>query len=1061
MVSANMKKQLTVYKASAGSGKTFTLATEYIKLLINNPQCYRQILAVTFTNKATEEMKTRILSQLYGIWQQLPESRRYAQKIENDLNASPEQVSRQAGIALHNLLHNYSYFRVETIDSFFQSVLRNLARELDLTPNLRIGLNDIQVEEQAVDQIIDALSSTDLLLQWLLSYIMDNISEDRSWNVIGQIKKFGKNIFSDVYKENSDALQQLFADEHFFDRYTQKLRDLRRMASERMMSIADAFFAELEAEQLGVEDLQYGKQGVAGMFLKIRQGEFSEKIVGKRVADCLDNPEKWCSKTHRRREEICRLGATSLGEILRYAVAEQPRQYSLYQSAGLTLRHLSQLRLLGTIEQKVHQLNDESNRFLLSDTQQLLHGLIEGSDTPFIFEKMGSRLEHIMIDEFQDTSTVQWQNFKVLLSEAMSHEDSHNLIVGDVKQSIYRWRGGDWRLLAHIADDFKPADKQLDLRTLDTNYRSSRRVVAFNNAFFSIAAQTEDAKAYDDVVQRVPDDRPSDGFVELTLLPSTDYQTDLLQRLTHDIGQLIAGGVEPSHIAVLVRSNRHIPLIASHLMEQLSGVGVVSDEAFRLDASPAVVCIMQALHYLIQPDDDIARAFLSKMHTGQLDGPLPEGFTADLLMMPLCDLTERLYHLFHLNDLPGQTAYVNTFFDHVADYVSQQTSDVGGLLREWDESIGAKTIQSPEINGVRLISIHKSKGLEFPHVFIPFCDWRLEHADVLWCQPREEPFCELPLVPVDYSQGGMRGTVYEACYDEEHRQIMVDNLNLLYVAFTRAVQSLHVYGKRGSRASRSYLIEQVIPQLATSLDGAIVEGEGEAGAPLYFSYGQPEKPTEKQPATLHPEKPAEKQAATLNPFLTPPQTKHVLIGTFSEKVQFRQSNKSREFADSSAEEPSTGESSYIQMGKVLHSVFSTIRTTADIDPALRSLAAEGIIYDIHNTPQRIETMIRRRLADERVSRWFDGHWQLFNECTIIGRDPQGQTFERRPDRVMTDGHETIVVDFKFGRRRAEYSTQVLEYMQLLKAMGMPSVKGYLWYVYSNQIEEVTESNTHE
>ena len=229
-----MSKPLTVYKASAGSGKTFTLATEYIKLVVQDPQCYRNILAVTFTNKATEEMKMRILSQLYGIWKRLPDSDKYKKVIREKTGLSDTVVSERAGMALGYLLHNYNYFRVETIDTFFQGVLRNLARELDLTANLRIGLNDSQVEELAVDQLIEDLHTTDILLQWLLKYIMDNISDDKSWNVIGQIKAFGKTIFHDNYKNVSNTLRQKMEEPGFFDRYTARLKELRQSAEERM-----------------------------------------------------------------------------------------------------------------------------------------------------------------------------------------------------------------------------------------------------------------------------------------------------------------------------------------------------------------------------------------------------------------------------------------------------------------------------------------------------------------------------------------------------------------------------------------------------------------------------------------------------------------------------------------------------------------------------------------------------------------------------------------------------------------------------------------------------------
>ena len=409
-----MVKPLTVYKASAGSGKTFTLATEYIKLLMLNPMSYRNILAVTFTNKATEEMKMRILSQLYGIWKQLPDSDNYARHISAETGLDGTTISKQAGKALNLLLHNYSYFRVETIDTFFQSVLRNLARELDLTANLRIGLNDVQVEEQAVDQLIDSLTHTDVMLQWLLKYIMESISEDRSWNIIGQVKQFGRTIFRDYYKEKSIELNQLISQKNFLDGYMGQMRQIRSDAEKHMKEIAEQFFESLETEGITVDELSYGKTGVYGFFVKLSNGQMDESIVGSRVSDCLSFAEKWYSKKSKRPETIHIVAENVLMPILRRAVEERPRQWKLFKSADLTLRHLNQLRLLDSIERKVRDMNEEANRFLLSDTQQLLHSLIKDSDSPFIFEKIGTQLEHIMIDEFQDTSTVQWQNFKVL-----------------------------------------------------------------------------------------------------------------------------------------------------------------------------------------------------------------------------------------------------------------------------------------------------------------------------------------------------------------------------------------------------------------------------------------------------------------------------------------------------------------------------------------------------------------------------------------------------------------------------------------------------------------------
>ena len=486
-----MVKPLTVYKASAGSGKTFTLAVEYIKLLVKNPTSYRNILAVTFTNKATEEMKMRILSQLYGISRGLSDSNSYLQRLREETEMSDEMIRERAGEALHLLLHNYNYFRVETIDSFFQSVLRNLARELDLTANLRVSLNDIQVEEQAVERLIDSLTHSDVMLQWLLNYIMEKINDDHSWNIIGQVKQFGKTIFSDYYKEQSEKLKSTLEQPGFIEGYAKQLQDIRRDAAAHMKALGDRFFDILEGEGISVDELAYGNKGVASFFQKLREGTMDEQSVGKRACECREDASKWYTKKSERPEFIHAVAEESLMPLLAQAMDERPRQWRLYQSADLTLRHLTQLRLLGSIEQKVRTLNNESNRFLLSDTQQLLHALISDSDSPFIFEKIGTQLEHVMIDEFQDTSTIQWKNFKVLLSECMSHQDSESLIVGDVKQSIYRWRSGDWRLLNAIDREFPYADETVEIKPLETNYRSERNIIAFNNAFFTEAARQE------------------------------------------------------------------------------------------------------------------------------------------------------------------------------------------------------------------------------------------------------------------------------------------------------------------------------------------------------------------------------------------------------------------------------------------------------------------------------------------------------------------------------------------------------------------------------------------
>lgn len=1049
-----MNIPLLVYSASAGSGKTFTLAAEYIKLVVNNPLAYRQILAVTFTNKATEEMKMRILSRLYGIWKGLKSSKDYADKVCKELNVSPEFVSRQAGIALSLLLHNYSYFRINTIDTFFQGVLRNLARELDLTASLRIGLNDVQVEELAVDDLIENLSSNDLMLQWILGYIKESIGDDRSWNVIGQIKQFGQTLFKDYYKQQSKQLYEVIAQPHFFENYTKELRSMRSHAQNRMKELAATFLKELAQAELSPSDLAYGEKGVAGFFLKLDRGEFGNGAAGKRITDSVGHPEQWYSKSNAQREAIHALVEHTLNPILQETLS----LLSSYRSADLTLRHLNQLRLLDGIERKVRSLNEAANRFLLSDTQRLLHDLIDSSDSPFIFEKIGTQLEHIMIDEFQDTSTVQWKNFKVLLQETMSHTDTENLIVGDVKQSIYRWRSGDWRLLANIADEFPHATRQqLKIDSLDTNYRSARRVVEFNNAFFTEVAAMENVTAYKDVAQKISEKNLKAGYVSISLLPSDDYQNRVLELLMQQVTQLMELGIPTSKIAILVRSNRQIPLIANYFMEHKPDVSIVSDEAFRLEASPAIQMIIQALRQLIHPDDDIAKAYLAHMyarqplHEGELDDMLPTEFVQhrdELLRLPLYELTERLCSIFKLQSMKGQNAYLFAFFDQVSTYVNEQSTDIPAFLAEWDETLCSLTIQSPEMNGIRLISIHKSKGLEFPYVLVPFCDWTMEHSNILWCHPKVAPFNQLPIVPIDYSQKGLMGTIYEDDYLEEHQQNVVDNLNLLYVAFTRASMGLMVIGRRGTTSSRSAVIEKSMPKVANLLEESTLTGKDDKKAVLLLEYGSLTDCTAEQHGSDN-----DNDDKSLNVFLQEATPLPVTLESFSQKTEFRQSNDSRSFAALSDDEQQSTE--YIKLGNVLHNVFSTIRTTADVDRALQHMELDGILYDRNITRQRLENMIRKRFEDPRVADWYSDRWTLFNECTILDVDTNTNVvYNRRPDRVMTDGKQTVVVDFKFGRPQDGYRQQVRDYMELLAKMGHPNVSGYLWYVFSNEIVEI-------
>ena len=1089
-----MKSQLTVYKASAGSGKTFTLAREYMTLVIDNPYAYRTILAVTFTNKATEEMKLRILGQLYGIAHHLPESDQYLKQIHEALpHLSESQIRKNAEAALRLLIHNYNYFHVQTIDTFFQSVLRNLARELDLTANLRIGLNDYQVEQQAVDELIESLEDTDKLLFWIMEYIKENIADDKGWNVIGQIKLFGEHIFRDYYKENADKLSERMAEDGFFEGFKEKMKNIKKKAKEQFDEIAASFFDALEEGGYSADDLSGKTRGIWSYFNKIKNGKYSDDdLLNLTFTKCMESPDNWVKKADvKNHTDLYQQVSSVLYPILQFSEQHRPTLVKMYKSADLTVKHLNQLRLLGSIDKKVRTMNQEANRFLLSDTQTLLHSLIQDSDSPFIFEKIGTQLNHVMIDEFQDTSTIQWKNFKVLLEETMSREDAGNLIVGDVKQSIYRWRSGDWRLLNNIESEFINPKKQLDIETLDTNYRSDRNVIDFNNAFFVEAAKQEyenlkeampeEAQqllnAYADVEQKVPANKRAQGYVEIRLLKTQEDEDTadestgkgkgerMMQLCLETVDKLVARGVPTNKIAILVRNNQTIQDIAEYFMNH-SDYEMVSDEAFRLDASQAVQTLVTALHYLLHPNDDIARATLLKYALTYLDSEeLVTQLTSnrqEYLEIPLLDLTERLFTEFRLGeveDMKAQSAYVCAFYDKLNAFLADNSSDIEAFLQEWDANLHGKSIHCDGTDGIRLLTIHKSKGLEYDHVIMPYCDWQLEKSNTIWCTPQEEPYNELPLVPVDFSAGQMKQSIYEPDYHHEHLQNMVDNLNLLYVAFTRAGHNLYVFGKRATQNYRSSIIELSLDQVAEKLKKAqesispLAEdkevpveihglGTDSKTSDIVFTYGEPYIPKQKVVMEMK---------LNSNVFTLPSEMMETEIIVSSKMPEFKQSNKSRDLIVGDEEEEQ--QKYYIKMGTVLHSLFSTIRTHDDIDGALKQLELDGVLYDENISKEKVREMIRKRLESDKVNDWFSDRWEIFNECSIISMN-KGKMEVHRPDRVMKDENETIVVDFKFGKPRQEYHDQVKGYMDLLSGMGHPNVKGYLWYVYPNKIVEV-------
>lgn len=1054
--------KLLVYKASAGSGKTFTLAIEYIKLLIEDPTVYKNILAVTFTNKATAEMKERILNQLYGISTANDESEPYFNKIKEDTQYSERRIRENAAKALHNIIHDYGKFRIETIDSFFQSVMRNLARELELSPNMNIELKKEDIVANSIDNMLHKLDSKSPLLTVVMNYIRDKIDDGKKWNVTEEMNKFSMNIFNEDYAEIGKKLRDNVYDTDIIVRYKKHLTDVRKEVLQKMSDACDEFYSLLQKNNIKDSDFKGGAvRGISSYYRKLKNGSIDNDIVNKTVESCLDTPEEWVTKTNERRLEIISVVSSHLMPHL-IATEEMRKKMSyIYNTCELSLKNINNLQLIAHIDKEIRLFNKEKNQILLSDTNMLLHSIIQDEDSSFVYEKIGTNIKHIMIDEFQDTSMMQWRNFKILLFEALSHQDNNSLIVGDVKQSIYRWRNSDWKILNNLEDNVNHVE--VDVRTLDTNRRSESNVIQFNNKVFTHCIKNVDSQhtelinAYRDVVQKTPKTN-SNGYVRVQFFEKNAKQTDDYQTLTfasmkEQLEQIFASGVRQQDVSILIRYNRVIPEVASFL-EKECGYKVVSNEAFRLDSSLSVNLLMDCLRYIADNKDEISLSQIalsyqkgvlgniigddvnSILYNRQSTSFIPTDFFErmnTLKQMPLYDLIEELYKIFELQKVSGQDPYIFSFFDSVIEYLRNNDIDLSAFIKYWEDNLSSKTIPNEQVDGIRIVSIHKSKGLEFHTVLIPFCDWRFESSrnkPILWCRVKDDDFKEIEYMPISYDKK-MENSVYSEEYLNEKMQIYVDNLNLLYVAFTRAGKNLFVWSA----------IEKTDNSISTVLYSSMLSVCSEEGVSLdegVYEVGElmGVEQKEKKQSTNKLEQRAEMR--TVGMYCSNRQSK------------FKQSNNSAKFIK--GDEETTFDSQYINRGKMLHSLFSTIRCKDDIPKSVDNFVKMGIIKSGEERKE-VETLAFNAINNPKVSDWYSSDWQLFNECEIL--TIEGNEFIRkRPDRVMIKGKQAIIVDFKFAKPSNKYKKQIEDYKQLLTKMGYEDVRGYLWYVDDGEIVNV-------
>lgn len=1000
-----MTGKLSICRASAGSGKTHKLTGEYLRMLFSGEKDrYRSILAVTFTNKATAEMKHRILKEL-KILSENPESSPFLDELRGVVRGD---VKAHATSLLNAMLNDYSYFNISTIDKFFQKVLRAFAIETGHFSSYNVRLDDNAVMDMVVDGLMDSLENKPELLDWLIELSFESVKKGENWDTVPLLRKLGGELFREQYKLAVRSAGGRVLDRNEIESFGKKMQAMVEDCRDCYRQIGKEAMAIMERYGLDPSDFKGGSRSHAFVFRKVAEGQVFPmpasflKAVGA-------GEDGWYSGTSRRRPDIVDAYNDGLGRLAEDL--SSPDLLRKYSTATEILRNFSAMGIFSDIEEGIRNFCRRNNAVLLSQTTKFLSEVIDGSDTPFIYERIGGRLSNYLLDEFQDTSSMQWMNFEPLVRDSVDNGYS-SLLVGDVKQSIYRWRSSDWELLEHkVQDSIDPA--KVEVETLSYNWRSSREVVGFNNGFFSsIGKMLEDSlieKIYSDVCQKLPSRAANiPGHVHITFMEgnkstvyaSEEYHSLLLER----IGKLLANGYRKKDIAFLVRTNGEAEELASFLIS--SGYPIVTDESLKLRNSVSVNRIVNILKLETDPEDSYAKMILGDSHERIGRG------------MSLYDACEDLIRK-NAGEDTTETAYLCSFLDAVESYISLYGSDLGGFLKWWDAEGADTSVSMPDgQDALRVLTIHKSKGLEFPAVIVPHLSFDFDSggrdsARYIWCRTEESPFSEIPYYPLEVRKS-LEDTVFRDDYLKEKRYSRIDTCNVAYVAFTRAVNELVMIAPFKPDKSGNVPLNGMGGLLYNYLKEGIRNGIYESGEWTVFCSSED-------------------------------------TGVISECDCTVMSLPSVEMGDRlrlalSGEDFFSGEKNRLR-GIILHEILSRINVEEDIGPAVNSALEEGLlsVSESEDARERISAMV----VSVRDRHWFDGTYQLMNETPIL--TPGGENY--RPDRIMADGSRAIVIDYKFGEKEKSHFRQVSNYAELLEKMGFDNVSSFLWY--EKEIVQVT------
>jgi ATP-dependent exoDNAse (exonuclease V) beta subunit len=1077
------QKPFIIYKSSAGSGKTYTLTLEYLKLALQNPRSgFKQILAVTFTNKATAEMKERILEVLERLSHGVKQGEFLDEELMKHLKLDEKQLQSRARETLLSILHGYGYFSVSTIDSFFQKVIRSFAREMDLQAKFDLEMDTDAVLERLVDRIVEKVAQDKNLRAWLIGYAEEQIEDGKTWDIRNGIKGLGREIFQERFKAFRLLFQESVAQEGFLGEFRKQLQSERRnliAEGEEMKEKAEAIRV-----QFGLEwtDFKGGSRSFALRFSRLGDPKFPFPDLTEVMLRNLPDSNNWFSKGAKSAPNIISAVEAGLSTIL----FSWPEKVLHWNTLSALQRNLNAFGVFRDLILELRDLKDEESILLISDVNDFLKQITEGNEAPFIYEKIGNQYRHFLIDEFQDTSDFQWSSFRPLLENSLASGNT-NLLVGDVKQSIYRWRGGKLELLLNEVQR-QIREDLIEVKNLAVNYRSLPGIISFNNSvfeklpalmqigmhdYFEVDAENLLTDAFLGVTQEVPGKKKLlefQGKIHLEFTEksnsrssSEEEETDedkadetVLAKLPGLVMQLQDQGYGLSDIAFLVRKNAQGAEIADYLMNYHrentdSGYrfDVLSEESLFIDKSIAVKCLLAFFTYLNNPSDKVALKTLwhyyALLHEVELSHSLfyqhslPEELQEKekqllsmenrLLQLPLVELMEEGLAFLGLTEKQQDLAYVSGFKEAVFDFVKKNRADLMGFLDWWELNKGKRTVKIPEDHdAMRILTIHKSKGLQYKVVIMPFLDWKIvasgQQAPVIWA-PYQLGNLET-VIPLTH-QSALKNSHFSEYYQDEVRLAYLDSLNMLYVAFTRAEEVIWGFSdftrsKEGVKLNQTGNVLYTLFSNCFQLpDSTQQVWNAEA---MTFDWGEwGRKIQEKE------------------------QKKRTSFELRWEILDWKEKLKTRNYAWDFSEDGLQARSQR-KLGVIIHELLAASQSLEDASRLLREFTFDGRWDEA--TADEVKVQMEMLFGLNQIQQWFGPSYQSLSEQGILL--PGGA--QKRPDRILIGKDQALVIDFKTGEKRESHLQQVKEYMGLVAKLSQLPVKGYLCYLEPTEILEV-------